>query len=203
MKKFQPFIAALLFALTTQVYAEGGYVGIAGGMLNSESSTTGFTGTATLNEDEDDTGYKLFAGYRASNNFGVELHYADLGEISLSGNTGDRFISNGSTYEFVANGVKIIQETKSYGVAATYTFPINDSFSFSGKIGMHAWELETNFSTGGSVADEDGTEPFYGIGASYQVNENVGVRAEFERFQIDSEDIDDIDLFSVGLTFNF
>ena len=68
---------------------------------------------------------------------------------------------------------------------------------------MHAWELETNFSTGGSVADEDGTEPFYGIGASYQVNENVGVRAEFERFQIDSEDIDDIDLFSVGLTFNF
>ena len=201
--KFQPFIAALLFALTTQVYAEGVYVGIAGGKLNSESSASVLTGTASLDEDEDDTGYKLFAGYRASNNFGVEFHYADLGEISLSGNTGDRFISNGSTYEFVANGVKIIQETKSYGVAATYTFPINDSFSFSGKIGMHAWELETNLSTGDSVADEDGTEPFYGIGASYQLSENVGVRAEFERFQIDSEDIDDIDLFSVGLTFNF
>ncbi len=30
-------------------------------MLNSESSITGLTSTASLDEDEDDTGYKLFA----------------------------------------------------------------------------------------------------------------------------------------------
>ena len=198
--KFQPFIAALLFALTTQVYAEGGYVGIAGGKLNAESSVTGLTGTASLNEDEDDTGYKLFAGYRASNNFGVELHYADLGEASLSGNNGDTFISAGDTYTFTVDGAKIVQETKSYGVAATYALPLNDSFSLLGKIGFHRWDIENSE---GSSFDEDGTEPFYGIGASYQVNENVAIQAEFERFQIDSIDIDDIDLLSVGLAFHF
>ncbi|EAV46766.1 OmpA/MotB [Methylophilales bacterium HTCC2181] len=196
--KFQPFIAALLFALTTQVYAEGVYVGIAGGKLNTETSVTGLTGTASLNEDEDDTGYKLFAGYRASNNFGVELHYADLGEASLSGNIGDTFISNGVTYGFTANGVKIVQETKSYGAAATYALPLNDSFSLLGKIGFHRWDIEDS-----QGFDEDGTEPFYGIGASYQVNENVAIQAEFERFQIDSIDVDDIDLLSVGLAFHF
>ena len=199
--KFQPFIVALLFALTTQVYAEGGYVGIAGGMLNSESSVTGLIGTASLDEDEDDTGYKLFAGYRASNNFGVELHYADLGEISLSGNNGDTFTrGNGAAYQFTANGVKIVQETKSYGVAATYALPLNDNFSLLGKIGFHRWDIENSL---GSSLDDDGTEPFYGIGASYQVNENVAIQAEFERFQIDSDDIDDIDLLSVGLAFHF
>ncbi|MDC1281181.1 porin family protein [Methylophilaceae bacterium] len=198
--KFQPFIAALLFALTTQVYAEGGYVGISGGKLNTESSITGLTGTASLNEDEDDTGYKLFAGYRASNNFGVELHYADLGEASISGNNGDTFISAGDTYTFIVDGAKIAQETKSYGVAATYALPLNDNFSLLGKIGFHRWDAE---SSEGSSFDEDGTEPFYGIGASYQVNENVAIQAEFERFQIDSIDIDDIDLLSVGLAFHF
>ena len=159
--KFHPFIVALLFALTTQVYAEGGYAGIAGGMLNSESSVTGLIGTASLDEDEDDTGYKLFAGYRASNNFGVELHYADLGEISLSGNNGDTFTrGNGAAYQFTANGVKIVQETKSYGVAATYALPLNDNFSLLGKIGFHRWDIENSL---GSSLDDDGTEPFMAL----------------------------------------
>ena len=197
--KLQSLLIALMLALTTQVHAEGMYVGLSGGQADYDTAVTQLTGTAQL--DDEDTAYKLFAGYRASNNFGVEFHYADLGEVSLSGNTGDTFIrGNGSAYAFTVNGGKVAQEAKSYGVAATYALPLNDSFSLLGKIGFHRWDIENS---SGSSFDEDGTEPFYGIGASYQVNDNIALQAEFERLQIDSIDVDDIDLLSVGLAFHF
>ena len=193
--KLQSLLIALMFALTTQVHAEGMYVGLSGGQADYDTAVTQLTGTAQL--DDEDTAYKLFAGYRASNNFGVEFHYADLGEVSLSGNTGDTFIrGNGSALAFIVDGGKVAQEAKSYGVAATYALPLNDSFSLLGKIGFHRWDIENS-------SDEDGTEPFYGIGASYQVNDNIALQAEFERLQIDSIDVDDIDLLSVGLAFHF
>jgi len=53
----------------------------------------------------------------------------------------------------------------------------------------------------GSVSlSDDGTDPFYGLGLTYQITKEFGARVEFERYEFDEEDVD---YTSAGLTFSF
>jgi hypothetical protein len=48
--------------------------------------------------------------------------------------------------------------------------------------------------------DDDGTDFFYGIGEKYDFMENFGARMEWERYDIDG---DDVDLISGSLVYTF
>ena len=195
------FIALLL--TSSYVFAEDGkfYIGASGGQADYDSKITGLTGTSKL--DEEDTAWKIYTGYRWENNFGLEIQYADFGEVSISGNNGDQFTDGkGTALVFAINNAKIYSEVKSYGIAASYSFPLHENFSLFGKAGIHRWDLETADNASGSYPDEDGTEPFGGLGAEFSY-ENFALRVEYERYKIDSDDIDDIDFASAGLTVSF
>ena len=193
-----------LAIISTSVFAEDGkfYIGASGGRVDVETGVSGTTGTANL--DEDDKGWKVYAGYKWENNFGIELNYADFGEASLSGNNGDTFVYQGTTYTFTANGVNIDLEGTTFGIGLTYSLPlIEDTFYIDAKVGAHTWDAEMTISAdaAGNVSlSDDGTDPFYGLGLTYQITKEFGARVEFERYEFDEEDVD---YASAGLTFSF
>ena len=198
------FLLGSLLVFSASVFAEEGkfYVGASGGKADIETGVSGTTGTANL--DEDDTGWKVYAGYKWDNNFGLEFNYANFGEASLSGNNGDQFVLDGATYEFTANGVNIDLEGTTFGLALTYSLPvIDDTFFIDAKVGAHSWDADMTVSAdaAGSVKLSDsGTDPFYGLGLTYQITEEFGAKVEFERYEFDK---DDVDYISAGLTFSF
>ena len=58
---------------------------------------------------------------------------------------------------------------------------------------LRAWRGRAGF-------EEDGTDFAYGVGAQFRVL-GLSIRAEYERF--DAEDVDDLNMISVGVTYTF
>jgi len=197
MKLFQKSLIAssLAMASVAAIAADANfYMGLGFTKTEIDTGVSALTGTASL--DEDDTGYKLFAGTNIDKNIFVEAHYADLGKATLKGNNGDRFNFEGSTYQFTANNVSISAEGETYGLAFGYKFLVSEELVPYVKLGVHNWEMNSSItSSAGSVSlNEDGTDEFYGFGAEYKLSDQVSIRGEFERFKFDSEDVDSMNL---------
>jgi OOP family OmpA-OmpF porin len=71
---------------------------------------------------------------------------------------------------------------------------------------MIAWDADykESDSDGWSYSESaDGTDPFYGVGAEYEINQII-MRAEYERYEIsDSGEDFEIDLMSASLGYRF
>lgn len=135
----------------------------------------GSLGQADLGPDED-TAWKIFGGYDINRNFAVELGYTDLGEVSEGAATAE------------ANALEL---------TALGKFPVGNQFSVYGLAGIAKVEAEVS-GPGGTVSD-DSTELTYGIGAQYDMTRNVGLRAQWQRY--DTED--EVDVLSVGVLWKF
>ena len=64
------------------------------------------------------------------------------------------------------------------------------------------WDLEADVtsSAGNATLSDDGADPFFGIGFEATVAEGFKLRAEFERYDFDG---DNLDFISAGLTIAF
>src|SRR5688572_2697436 len=188
MTKTRNVLACSVLALAgslpaTQASAQG-FVGASFGQSDiDEEITTGLIDSGTV--DGKDTGWKIFGGYMFSRNFGLEVAYVNLGEVSYSGTFGG----------FPVTGGKV--EVTGFNVAALGSLPINEQFSIFGKIGLFMWEAEASDTTGGVPfsATADGTDLSLGLGVSYNFTRNFAVRAEWEMFQTDEADAT---LLSIG-----
>jgi OOP family OmpA-OmpF porin len=120
--------------------------------------------------DDEDTGYQVFGGYQVNPYFGLEAAYTDFGEVDLAGNVG-----------------KLEADTLS--LVGVGTLPFTDSFSGYAKLGFHSWDAEVN-AAGLGRAETDGTDPTYGLGLQYRFTDNVALRGEYSRFEMDDTDVD-------------
>ena len=158
----------------------GGYVGASVGVtaidICDDLNALGFT-----NCDDEDTGFKIFGGYKFNPYFAVEGGYADFGEISAS--------FGGST---------VTAESDAVFAAAVGILPVGKRFSLFGKAGLFFWDITASGPAG--TASDDGTDALLGIGLNYDITEQWAVRAEFESY--DSGD-DDVTAFSGGVQCNF
>ena len=148
-------------------FTDYGYVGASIGQAEYDIDCPG-----GFSCDDNDTGFKIFAGGRIRNFFGVELAYVDMGEIQLAGGTSD------------ASGVNI---------SAVGYLPLNERFSFFGKVGTTYGWTDTSTATLGGVEEEDfGLS--YGLGLNMEFAQQWAARAEWERhnfeFAQDDRDID-------------
>lgn len=184
MKKtiFAASIATAVSLASFNTYAAdiGGYVGASFGKTTSDALDD-LNDIPGVSVDDSDTGYKLFAGYNFNANFAVEGFYADLGEISATD----------GVYKFSV-------DTDSLGVAILGKLPVGEKAEVFAKVGYQRWGAKLS-ENGTKIADDDGSDVIYGIGAAYNIN-NVSIRAEFERFALDNEDVN---LLSLGLAYNF
>lgn len=161
--------------------------------------------------DDTDTGYKIQAGYKFSENFAVEGGYVDFGRASYGG---DAVPGNGIT------SLHLGVDLKAYGfnVDAVGTLPLGAGFSAFAKAGAIITHTEGTASVngsgvGGSVSeDTDGSEtglsPSIGLGLAFDLTDALSVRLEYQRFfalKTSDDDIDDIDvdLASLGLVVRF
>jgi|TARA_Y100000310_G_scaffold320369_1_gene376754 OOP family OmpA-OmpF porin len=176
------------------------YIGASGGMSTLDTGISNTTGTAKL--DEDDSGFKFYGGVNLNKIFGLEAHYADFGERSLSGNPGDRFDFEGKTLQFKKSAT-ITTEEASYGLAATAGYDVTRWFRPFAKFGGHRWnqEGEAVASTATISKSHDGIGMFFGAGVQSRIYKGLSIRAEFERFQFD--DPEEIDFFSAGMNYQF
>lgn len=182
--------------------AEGGlYGGAVYGSSTIDTGITGLTGTASL--DERGTGYRLFIGKSVSKNLSFEGFYADFGESSLTGNTGDQFVSGGTTYQFLVDNAKIAWSASGFGVNANFTHNFSNKSSLIGRLGILSWNSTLTVSgtniTGDSIK-KSGGDIFYGLGYQHNFTNKVGLVVGYDMFKINEENVSTL---SVGVNVNF
>lgn len=168
-----------LFFLSTSVLAQGGYIGasIGHGTYKEDLSFI------NAKFDESDTGYKIFGGYRVTDNFAVEGFYTNYGKPS--GNV---------------LGYNTSVELDGFGAYAVGTLPLGTGFELFGKVGFIAWDATAK--VGSVSADTDDTDFAYGIGAAYFFNDQFGLQGEWEAINFDNNNMD-ADMLSIGIQYRF
>jgi OOP family OmpA-OmpF porin len=153
----------------------GGFLGAGIGRSDIDSSSGGFS------FEDDDTGWKIFGGYKFNPNIAVEAFWVDLGEFS------DTVL-----------GVPVKLEVDGIGIAGVGILPLNERFSVIAKLGVWAWEADA--SAGPVSGDDDDSDIMLGLGGEFNFTEALSARAEWERY---SADDDDADLLGVSVVFSF
>ena len=161
----------LLTALTVTGSANAAwYVGGTYGVTSYEDLCDSVSGEAGATCDDSPDGYKIFGGLRVNPNLAFEASYMDMGEATASSSISSRTLGV-TGLNFSVLGIK----------------PLSKSFELFGKLGLMFWEAESKVTgTGPGAASSSVTvndsDINFGFGATYNVNETFGLRAEFERF---------------------
>lgn len=131
-------------------------------------------------------GWKAYAGYQFNKYLGVEGGYVNLNDMTATSGT-----------------VTANVDTDGWTLAAVVSYPLTDKLSVMGRLGAAYLLADISTKDGAALAvrsGEDDYEPNYGVGVRYAVFDNLGLRAEWERF--DRDDVD-IDLVTAGLAVKF
>jgi OOP family OmpA-OmpF porin len=168
-------VAAPAFAADNGIYL-GASVGQSG--VTFEETVAG----EDFEFDTDSTGYKAILGWRFLDWLAVEANYVDLG-------SGDDNVA-GTRIETDVNGISL---------SAVGFLPVGPVDLFA-RVGAIDWKADVTASDLGFDASDDGTDLTYGVGAQFRVW-SLGVRAEYERYDI--SEADTVDMFSVGVTWTF
>jgi hypothetical protein len=132
--------------------------------------------------DIDSTGYKAILGWRFLDWLAVEANYVDLG-------SGDDRVA----------GTRIESDVSGVALSAVGFLPVGPVDLFA-RVGVIDWKADLDLPEFDLRGSDDGTDLAYGIGAQFRVW-SLGVRAEYERFDI--SDADTVDMVSLGVTWTF
>lgn len=173
MRKAVLATALFLASATTMAADNGIYLGASLGNSNVDINT--------LNApriEGDDTGFKFIVGLRPLDWFGVEANYVNFGEIDQGPLAAE------------ADGIS------AFGVFFAPVGPV-DLFV---KGGLISSSTSIGVSGRGTFYNKDGTDLAYGVGAQLRLL-SLGIRAEYEKFEIDSAK--NVDMLSIGVTYTF
>jgi hypothetical protein len=183
------FLTAALVLLGTAQAADSGFY--VGGSIGQSTLKVPSDITDVPDFSEDDTGYKLFAGYNwnmALFNLGVEGGYIDFGSPSGA-------LDVDTSLKIDADGLNLV------GLGGLNFGP----FDIYAKVGWVSWDaslsiggIDPGFGVGS--LSEDGTDLMYGLGARFALGK-LHIRGEWEEFDI--EDSDRVYMFSLGVAWQF
>ena len=164
---------ALVMASTASMAADNGiYLGASIGDANVEIDQ----GLAQV--DSDDTGWKFIAGIRPLDWFAVEASYVNFGEAEQG---------------------PLAAETDGITGFGVFFLPVGPVDVFA-KAGLVSFDTTVEVDGFGDIYREDGTDLAYGVGVQFRLL-SLGVRAEYEKFEID--DVEDANMLSIGVTYTF
>lgn len=143
--------------------------------------------------DDKDNGYKLIAGFRPLDNFGVEANYIDHGDATLP--TGIACIQLFNTP--CPDTVKVSAKTVAAFAVGYLDFPLVDLFA---KAGISAWQFDGHSTPAFSGFDinEDDVDFAWGLGVQARFG-SIGARLEYENFSV----IEDENLGTISLSFTY
>jgi OmpA-OmpF porin, OOP family len=181
------FAAAAAFAgaALAQSQESGAYVGLGIGQSKAKDACSGtsFPGVSSSCDDKD-TAWRIFGGYQFNRYVAAEVAYTDLGKVKATASSG---------------GVTASEEVKSnaWELVGVGSYPIGTSgFAPYAKLGVYRGESKASGVVSGKDTSNDWTG---GLGVRYDFMRNFAVRAEWQRYNGDS----DIDVFSIGALYKF
>ena len=134
--------------------------------------------------DEDDFGWKVFAGYNFALGevftLGLEGGYTDLGKPSA---------------DIVL--IPISVDPTALNLWGTAGFDIGPVGVYA-KYGVVSWDVEAVIDD--IRVSDDGSDPAYGVGLRFNLG-SVEIRGEYEIYDI--SDVEDVTMLSVGLAYRF
>lgn len=145
--------------------------GSMGGSSFSVPSTSIAAPAGGEKSDKTGTAFKIYGGYRLTENFGMEAGYARLGRVShWTSVNGLRALESGSGNAF-------------YG-AATAHFPLGESFALNGRLGLARGKVTGGNSRtlAGQKISGSGTGVMAGFGAEYQMSRNISLTVDYDHF---------------------
>lgn len=138
------------------------------------------------NCDTKDTSFRFFGGYQFTPNIAAELGYTDLGKVKA---------------DVPGLGSGEVKGT-AWDLSGVFSWPIQQ-FGVFGRLGVARVEAKPGGIFVGDSTSKTGLT--WGLGGSYDINRNVGLRLEFQRFRVDSGggDTNDVDNLSIGVLYRF
>ena len=180
-------VSSASFAQGKPAADTGFYIGAAVGQSTTDCGTSG------ASCDDEDTAYKIFGGYKFNRNLAVEGGYTPLGESTAS-----------------VGSANIKSEATAWDLVGVGSIPLGNNFSIFGKLGVYSGELEVSSNIAGVSGKKTTTDLTYGAGVQFDFARNLGVRAEWQRYQglefpstASTSGDTDVDVMSVGLLFTF
>lgn len=204
----EPRTAPMVAAPVARADDAGWYAGVGGGWSgfngNGAELAPSIPGEtfAVTRLDDSSTGWKVFGGHRFNKNWAVELAYTDLGKFSMDADVVGG-VGGGAATEYAE------VKPACWSLSAVGALPLGNGFSLLGKAGICRWDDRSMAyeTVAGVVVPETpestGTDLTFGLGARYDATRNLGVRAEWERFNHVVHDRNSVDLFSLSLQYNF
>jgi OOP family OmpA-OmpF porin len=172
--------------------------GIADSRISSELLGSGLTMTS-IDDDDRDVGFKLFAGRKFNKHFAVEGGYFNLGKFGFTANTTPAGSFTGSA------------KFQGLNLDAVGMLPMTQKFSLLARLGLTYTEAKDAFSGTGAVTvtnpnpkkSEGGYK--YGLGVQYDFTPALGLRGEWERYRVNDAvgNKGDVDMLLIGLVYMF
>ena len=148
---------------------------------------------------ESPNAWKVFGGYNVTSNVAVEGSYVNFGEQGFDASIPASVLGNK-----VDNPISAKAKATGLGVAAVAKAPVMDQLSLFGKAGVMAWKTKGTATLGNvkgmdltSDVKTDGVDLSLGAGAEYKIDDNWGIRGEYEHVNgLEAN------MYSVGATFS-
>ena len=137
--------------------------------------------------DDASKSWKAYMGVRFNENIVLETGYTKFGKQTAKD-------TNNKNFE---------QSASAFTTAAVAGYSVNQELELFGKAGIARWKSDQTLASGNT--NDSGVDLLMGAGASYDLGNNIGVRAEWERYKdVGAPKVKqgDIDLLSVGVTFS-
>lgn len=184
---------------------------IGGTIGRSDIGSYEFDGAQILDDDDSDTAYHLFVGWRPLSWLAVMVGYADLGELGAAGNGGgygEAFTDKIEATAWDLSLVGTLPFDKVFGEGELLS-----RFSAFVQFGVAGWDQDITYVgefSGPWTGGKDDTDLVYGLGINFDINDRLGVHARYVDYG-DIGDEDDPDsgheqdwaMLGIGLTWSF
>ncbi|MCW9014450.1 MAG: outer membrane beta-barrel protein [Gammaproteobacteria bacterium] len=161
----------------------------------------------------------IYVGYKLGKDIALEFGYTEISDSEAD----RRPLDDSATTEVGVNPATTdLQVNETVGINFTHValvglWPIHNQWAFRAKLGLANWDFnysqavidlnDVDFGRTEAYTDS-GIDFFYGIGASYGLNEQFEIRADFDFYSfkpaftnVDAET--DMPLFSLGVLYHF
>ncbi len=145
---------------------------------------------ADLRFEQEDFGYKVFAGYRPLKYLAVEGGYTDFGNV--------KSYEGGNQLFYAESNIDISM----WSLYAVGLIPVGEKVDFFGKLGYASWDNDNVVYRSLETEDRStsGTDLAWGLGMNFRFKK-IGARIEGDWLKI--PDTGGVFLFSVSLMYNF
>jgi hypothetical protein len=186
--------AWISLALASMAYSQeqtevsGFYLGAGAGQFNAKIDDVDDVDETVDAWDEDDTAYKIFAGYRMNRFLAFELDYVNLGEPSGA----------------VVPGRNVDASVDGFAPFVVGTLPLGPYFEVFGRAGYYFYDATRGVEDtldNRVEFDEESEDIVYGAGIGANLGEKLNLRFEYEKY--DLEGLDDTDALWLNAAWRF